>query len=674
MSFVLLVRRWALCGALAAVVTLVAATSATAAGGSPVWGSITPYTGLPSAEGGGAFNSVACASAGNCVAVGFGLNAAKQRVGLVAAESSGTWGPATALTASVLPSNANNPAVDQLTSVSCSSAGSCEAVGSYNDGAGATQALVLPIAVSGQTATPVTGIEVTLPAGVESTAAQSASLNGVSCQGSGGCVAVGEYADSAGDVQGMVATPGSGGAWAATELSKLPPGADSSPGVKLNSVSCPASGTCEAVGSYIDSASVQQPLAVTVSNGAPGQAIEVGLPRDYNPSKSTSSIFAEPTTLASVSCPSAGACTASGTYASTVGPISELSAVAVPIDDSAPGSAVELQPPGGAPSAGATSISCTDAGDCSLVGYAGTASITAMPMASAVTGSEIGGVWSPLAALSGTSLGGPISEALGTSCVAFGQCEAVGLVVSTGQPFTASSVPPLTVPPLSVATTSLPAAQVGTPYDVRLQAAGGSGNDAWSIGPGAVPAGLTLDASTGVISGTPTASGQSGFVVTDTEAGPPAQTASAGLSIAVAAPPTSPPTMTPPTMTRPTPSVTVVYLHTHGSRVTVVLTCANAACTGKLAITAVERRRGRTILAVVAMAKRSKTANAAITLASGRYSIAAGGARTTVLTLSKGAIRLLGQLHKLSGDLTVTPVGAAHPAVFRILRFAHTIR
>ena len=685
MSFVLLVRRWALCGALAAVVALAAASSAAAAGGQPVWGSSTPYTALPSNTGTALFNSVSCASVGNCVAVGLSDGLPGVPDGLVAAEASGTWGPAT----SVLPPNAGSFQGDLLTSVSCSSAGSCEAVGSSVGGTDGNQALVLPIAVSGQTATPGTGIEVTLPAGAESNAAQSASLNGVSCQGAGGCVAVGEYMDSAGDWQGMVATPGSGGAWTATELSQLPSNANSNPVARLNSVSCPTSGACEAVGSYVDSAGDQQPLAVTVSNGAPDQATEVGLPRDYSPSTSTGTFSTgdEATTLAAVSCPSAGTCTASGTYSSTDGPTTGLSAVAIPINDGTPGTAVELQPPAGAsivsPVEGATSISCTDAEDCSLVGYVGTAASAVTPptMLSAVTGTEMGGAWSPLATLPSTSSSLGISVGTGISCVAFGQCEAVGVLGSaTGstEPFTAASVPPVTVPPvtvqpLTVATTSLPAAQVGTPYDATLQAAGGSGNNSWSIGPGALPAGLTLNASTGVISGTPTASGQSGFVVTDADGGPPAQTASAGLSITVAAQPTTSPTPVSQPTTPVTPSVKVVYLHTSGRKVTAVLTCANAACTGKVAITAVERRNGKKVMAVVAIAKKAKT-NTAITLATSRYSIAAGGARTIVLTLSKGANKLLGQLHTLSGQLDVTPAGASHPAVIKIVKFTSTTK
>lgn len=57
-------------------------------------------------------------------------------------------------------------------------------------------------------------------------------------------------------------------------------------------------------------------------------------------------------------------------------------------------------------------------------------------------------------------------------------------------------------------------------YSVTLAATGGDGSYAsWTIVTGALPAGLTLHATTGVISGTPTAAGTAAFAVTVTSAG-----------------------------------------------------------------------------------------------------------------------------------------------------------
>jgi hypothetical protein len=59
------------------------------------------------------------------------------------------------------------------------------------------------------------------------------------------------------------------------------------------------------------------------------------------------------------------------------------------------------------------------------------------------------------------------------------------------------------VVPVSVVTTTLDPAAAGTAYDEALTAAGGLPPYAWAVSSGQLPAGLQLDATTGVISGTP---------------------------------------------------------------------------------------------------------------------------------------------------------------------------
>jgi large repetitive protein len=59
-------------------------------------------------------------------------------------------------------------------------------------------------------------------------------------------------------------------------------------------------------------------------------------------------------------------------------------------------------------------------------------------------------------------------------------------------------------------------AEVGLPFEAKPTAGGGSGTYRWSVGPGALPAGVTL-APDGTISGTPTLAGRYAFTLTVTD-------------------------------------------------------------------------------------------------------------------------------------------------------------
>ena len=114
--------------------------------------------------------------------------------------------------------------------------------------------------------------------------------------------------------------------------------------------------------------------------------------------------------------------------------------------------------------------------------------------------------------------------------------EAVNAVGNSASSNEASATP---VQPLSVTTTSLPPGLVGNSYSATLAAAGGTTPYTWSLTSGSLPAGLSLSASSGMITGTPSASGISGLTVTVTDSSSPAKTASASLLITVSAAPLS---------------------------------------------------------------------------------------------------------------------------------------
>jgi hypothetical protein len=84
-----------------------------------------------------------------------------------------------------------------------------------------------------------------------------------------------------------------------------------------------------------------------------------------------------------------------------------------------------------------------------------------------------------------------------------------------------------------VTTGSLPDGTVGSAYSQTVAASAGTTPYSWSVTAGSLPAGLSIGAATGTISGTPTAAATSTFTVTVRDSA--AKTASQALSIVVAA-------------------------------------------------------------------------------------------------------------------------------------------
>jgi hypothetical protein len=90
--------------------------------------------------------------------------------------------------------------------------------------------------------------------------------------------------------------------------------------------------------------------------------------------------------------------------------------------------------------------------------------------------------------------------------------------------------------PLQITTTSLPNGQVGTVYSATLTVTGGATPYSWSLTSGTLPAGLTLRASTGAITGMPTAAVNATpltFTVTDSSS--PVQSKSVSLTLSITA-------------------------------------------------------------------------------------------------------------------------------------------
>jgi hypothetical protein len=115
--------------------------------------------------------------------------------------------------------------------------------------------------------------------------------------------------------------------------------------------------------------------------------------------------------------------------------------------------------------------------------------------------------------------------AAGTSNISATQGAVSGSTVLTVQP-----APP---PALSVTTTALPGGTVGVAYSASLTAINGTAPYTWSVTVGSLPAGLSLNAATGAITGTPTARGASTFTVQVEDAATPKATATKSLTITI---------------------------------------------------------------------------------------------------------------------------------------------
>jgi hypothetical protein len=265
--------------------------------------------------GDGFLAAVSCATAGNCSAVGSYLDSSKNVVPLLLTETAGSW--ATGVEATLPANAAGIKQTATLESVSCASPGNCAAVGGYFDRARDSEALLLD-----QTAGSWgTGVEAKLPANAAPTrkyAGETVLLLAVSCSSAGNCSAAGSYCavgncntigkgSSSSGEQGLLITE-TAGSWATGVEAKLPANASATgPMQYLNSISCASAGDCSAVGAYFSGGQRTHLVLLTETAGSWARGVRAALPANAAGRQ-------EELGLNSVSCSSAGNCTAAGTY------------------------------------------------------------------------------------------------------------------------------------------------------------------------------------------------------------------------------------------------------------------------------------------------------------------------------------------------------------------------
>jgi hypothetical protein len=355
----------------------------------------------------GVVNSVSCPSAGACVAVGSYTDRTGHDQAFLVSERGGRWGKAIEV-----PGTAALDAggIAAANSVSCPSAGNCGAGGYYADRSRRGQAFVVSerggrwgkaIEVPGTAALNVIG---------------NAEVNSLSCASAGNCGAGGSYRqDGEGHLQAFVVSERNGRWGKAIEVpgtAALNAGSDAA----VNSVSCPSAGNCGAGGTYADRAGALQAFLVSERNGRWGRAIEV-------PGTATLNVGGTAQVM-SVSCPSAGTCSAGGFYADEDG---LFQAFVVGERDGRWGTAIEV--PGTATlNAGGdelvSSISCPAAGNCGAGGFYEDHALHVQ----AFVVSERNGRWGKAIEVPGTAALNAAGSAQVTSvsCPSAGECAAAG--------------------------------------------------------------------------------------------------------------------------------------------------------------------------------------------------------------------------------------------------------
>jgi hypothetical protein len=135
----------------------------------------------------------------------------------------------------------------------------------------------------------------------------------------------------------------------------------------------------------------------------------------------------------------------------------------------------------------------------------------------------------------GTSLNGNTGVISGTPTSGGTSTFMIKLTDSSSPVQTATQQFSIVIAPatLKISTVSLPNGTGNLGYSSTLNAQGGTAPFTWSIASGTLPAGLSLNASSGAVTGTPTTAGTSTFTVKVTDSGSPAQTATQIFTVSI---------------------------------------------------------------------------------------------------------------------------------------------
>jgi hypothetical protein len=332
--------------------------------------------------------------------------AATHPVSSARSAQAGTWG-----NAEEVPGTAalNQAGADLINAVSCGAVGNCSAAGSYMDSAGYTQAFVADEAKG------TWGTAQEAPGTAALNQGGGAGITQVSCAAAGNCGAGGAYVDASSHTQAFVIAE-RGGVWA--KAKKLPGALTLNQGgsAAVISVSCGSAGNCGVGGYYTDGSGHQQAFVASEVKGTWGTAQPVPSLAALNQGGAAA--------VSSVSCASAGNCSAAGYYTDGAG---HQQVFVLSETNGTWGTAVQAPGSGKLNADGyalVNSVSCGSAGNCVAVGQYTEISADQEPFLI----DQTNGKWGTAEEIPGAAAlnQGGFAMAWSVSCASAGNCGASG--------------------------------------------------------------------------------------------------------------------------------------------------------------------------------------------------------------------------------------------------------
>ena len=326
-------------------------------------------------------SAVSCVSATSCTGVGYSTTPAGVSVLLVEAWNGSAW----TIESAPVPAGAESSV---FSGVSCPTAGSCEAVGSYVNSSGTNVTL----------AEQWNGTVWTIQTTPNPSGATYSVLAGVSCTAANACEAAGHTVTTS---ELPLAEVWNGTTWT-VQVSRLPSGAIGGAFMGVSCVASPAG--CNAVGYYDNSVSTKLTLAEGLI-GPYGWIVAT----TATPTGATSSI------LSGVSCATNTMCIASGSYVNSTGTHTLTDGL------STTGWALQSPSSPGATLSAFTGVSCPSTTACTAVGYYINTSGITVTLAELWSGTSWAVQATPNPSIASASLLYGISCSSTTTCTAVGR-------------------------------------------------------------------------------------------------------------------------------------------------------------------------------------------------------------------------------------------------------------